>query len=100
MLKMTVSRFTQFAGIRAALRIGLPIFAIIPLSACNSGPSALDAASQCTDPRPQVCTMLYAPVCATHQDSHLETHSSSCNACADDSVVSYRNGVCEETQSK
>jgi hypothetical protein len=52
----------------------------------------------CEDPRPQVCTMIFAPVCATHEDGHLETHASSCNACANDQVLQYLPGACEEQE--
>lgn len=65
-------------------------------------PPAMPAASvvppgACVEPRPQVCTMIYAPVCAQHKDGHSETHSSGCNACADDTVMRYEQGTCEDT---
>ena len=40
--------------------------------------------------------MIYAPVCALHSDGREETHASSCNACADETVSSYRDSACEE----
>ena len=50
----------------------------------------------CTPPRPEVCTMIYAPVCATLADNvSQKQYSSPCNACADDRVVAYREGACE-----
>jgi hypothetical protein len=52
--------------------------------------------NSCEEPRPQVCTMIFAPVCATHNDGRQQTHASACNACADDSVGTYINGSCEE----
>jgi hypothetical protein len=58
--------------------------------AAGNGPEA------CADPRPQVCTMIYAPVCAAHSDGRIETHASACNACADDTVLTYEDGPCEE----
>lgn len=55
-----------------------------------------DAPISCTPPRPEVCTMIYAPVCATLADDLAqEQYSSPCNACADDRVVAYREGACE-----
>jgi hypothetical protein len=73
-------------------------------TACATAPPApvepeAPAFSACKDPRPQVCTMIYAPVCATHADGHLETHASACNACADDTALTYVNGACEEEPS-
>lgn len=50
----------------------------------------------CGSPRPQVCTMIYAPVCARHADDSEQTHASACNACADDTVLAYTPGPCDE----
>ena len=50
----------------------------------------------CSEPRPQVCTTIYAPVCAEHTDGDRETLASACNACADDTVSAYTKGPCEE----
>jgi hypothetical protein len=48
----------------------------------------------CLDPRPQVCTMEYDPVCATLEDGSEATYSNACGACADAGVRSYRPGTC------
>ena len=89
------------------------------LSACSQAPVASEPASPagdppaqekkvpvaCTDPRPQVCTMIYDPVCATRDtgvrcittpcpSSEQVTKSSSCNACSDPKVISYVKGEC------
>ncbi|MEE4277226.1 MAG: hypothetical protein V2I82_02020 [Halieaceae bacterium] len=58
--------------------------------------AAQDAPELCPDTRPQVCTMIYAPVCAEHSDGRRETLASACNACADNSVQRYVDGPCEE----
>lgn len=67
------------------------------LSACN-GAATLDTASsegmQCADPRPQVCTMEYNPVCAVLSSGSSKQYSSPCNACADDAVMRYLSGAC------
>jgi hypothetical protein len=57
----------------------------------ETGPTA------CPETRPQVCTMIYAPVCAAHSDGRRETHASACNACADETALSYTDGPCEES---
>ncbi len=49
----------------------------------------------CSEPRPQVCTMEYAPVCANTLAGVSKQYSSGCNACADDQVTSYQNGECK-----
>ena len=49
----------------------------------------------CTDPRPQMCTMDYRPVCGTKSDGSQATYSNGCGACSDPEVVEYRDGECE-----
>lgn len=60
----------------------------------------------CPEPRPQICTYDYNPVCAT-RDTGMRcvttpcpstedvTYSNGCTACSDQSVISYRPGRCE-----
>jgi hypothetical protein len=71
----------------------------------ESSPQARNEPVQCTDPRPQVCTMIYDPVCATRDtgircvttpcpSSELKTMSSGCSACSDAKVISYVKGEC------
>ncbi len=50
---------------------------------------------QCTEPRPQMCTMEYLPVCANLRDGTKRTYASGCVACSDANVVSYRPDRCE-----
>ncbi len=50
----------------------------------------------CEDPRPQICTMEYRPVCAMLDSAELKTYSSGCSACSDAAVQQYRPGACEE----
>lgn len=67
------------------------------LSACSSQkPVETVSTVQCTEPRPQVCTMEYAPVCATGVDGTSKHYASGCNACADDTVIEYLPGSCAE----
>ena len=62
------------------------------LSACAATPDE----NRCTEPRPQVCTMQYAPTCGVLQNGERKTYSSPCNACADDQVVAREPGACPE----
>ncbi len=48
----------------------------------------------CTEPRPEICTMQYLPVCASLKDASVKTYSSGCSACSDASVVSYMPEEC------
>ena len=49
----------------------------------------------CEDPRPQICTMEYRPVCATLDSGELKTFGSGCSACGDALVQQHRPGACE-----
>ena len=50
----------------------------------------------CTDPRPEVCTMDYRPVCGERNDGNQKTYSNGCNACSDHKVIGYKEGACKE----
>jgi hypothetical protein len=84
----------------------LPLLAIILLSALSvacvsqdekvdfNEPGALDLIL-CENPRPEICTREYNPVCATLVDGGQRTGSTGCTACSDPKVVGYRMGKCE-----
>ena len=49
----------------------------------------------CTDPRPQMCTMEYKPVCARlgeGAEAEWKTYASGCSACGDPKVTVYKSG--------
>ncbi len=52
-------------------------------------------ANQCTEPRPQICTAEYLPVCATKTNNETKTYATGCTACGDPEVIHYRSGECE-----
>lgn len=53
--------------------------------------------TQCTEPRPEICTREYNPVCATlNTGSEEKTYATGCTACADPAVTKYRQGPCEQ----
>ena len=79
------------------------------LVACNeqdqtaAGPVA--GAVECKDPRPEMCTQDYRPVCATRDNgvrcvttpcdsTETATYSNGCMACADPAVYYYIEGAC------
>jgi len=73
---------------------------VLAVSGCASTPPTAESPQTlCGDARPQVCTMIYAPVCALHDDGHSETHASACNACADSSVRAHTPGPCADDRS-
>lgn len=49
----------------------------------------------CTEPRPQICTMQYMPVCAILGDGSTKTYATDCSACSDARVVSYSADACK-----
>jgi len=53
----------------------------------------------CTDPRPQICTREYAPVCAIQYSGIQQIYATGCVACADHKVRSYVHGACAATSS-
>lgn len=57
-------------------------------------PGALDLII-CEEPRPQICTREYDPVCATMMDGSSKTDSTGCASCSDPDVVGFKKGTCE-----
>jgi hypothetical protein len=84
-------RFSPFFNVLAPLAASVAC-----LGCATPAEESAAAAAACPDPRPQVCTMIYAPVCAVHSDGSEETLASACNACADETVVDFRDGACED----
>lgn len=84
---------------RIALAIGL-----ILLAGCSTAarqPAANSAQADialisCTEPRPELCTMEYAPACATLKAGGEREYASGCSACSDDVVAGYRPGPCAQ----
>jgi len=78
----------------------LTITPLLPLLvACAAGQPKQsytdDSQTMCIEPRPQICTMDYTPVCAELNGGELKTYSNACTACADVNVVSHRAAACE-----
>jgi len=81
----------------------LPLYTLL-LAACSPpDDTMLDESSEikivttivCTDPRPEICTMEYRPVCASGPSGELTIFSSGCSACSDQKVLHYKIGECE-----
>ncbi len=77
------------------MRNTLGIACALVLAGCSTQPPASPVIA-CSEPRPQVCTMEYAPVCAELVAGGRKQYASACNACADDTVASYLKGECPE----
>ena len=90
----------------------LTVALALVLGACASSPPAgtpppADAGTPiaCATPRPDVCTMEHAPVCATRDtgircitapcpSSETKTYGNACSACSDPKVSQYVKGAC------
>ncbi len=56
-------------------------------------PGALDLIL-CENPRPEICTREYNPVCGTLKDGSTKTGATGCTSCSDPEVVGYKMGAC------
>jgi hypothetical protein len=48
----------------------------------------------CSDPRPEMCSQQYDPVCGQLSGGDSQTYSNWCSACSDKKVESYVPGEC------
>jgi len=59
-------------------------------------PSACATANMqaCQDPRPQICTADYRPVCGQSGSGPTQTYGNACSACGDNAVIGFFQGEC------
>jgi hypothetical protein len=69
---------------------------LLLISGCQSSPAQLENKLVCKDPRPEICTMNYQPVCGLDSSNSAKTYSNACGACSDKNVVTYMEGECSE----
>ena len=86
--------------IRLHITIIFLAIAAVALVACASGTPPQEvpdtkALTPCTEPRPQLCTMDYQPVCGQLKSGEFKTYSNGCNACTEPTVNGYRKGACK-----
>jgi hypothetical protein len=62
--------------------------------ACDVGGLTLLAGTECANPRPEICTMEYNPVCGFTNDGSRTTYGNECSACSDITVQWYFSGEC------
>lgn len=87
------------------LKATLMLVIISCLGACANQsvePMMPEGVIACSEPRPQICTREYRPVCGyTFNNSNSiseKTYATGCTACAHPSVQAYRPEACEKTQ--
>jgi Kazal-type serine protease inhibitor domain len=49
----------------------------------------------CSEPRPQMCTELYQPVCGVTKAGQQQTYGNACTACTHPEVIRYTPGECK-----
>lgn len=68
---------------------------------CASSPGQSDGNASgtplilCKDPRPEICTQHYDPVCGNLGKGEFKTYGNACTACSKAAVVGYRPGTCK-----
>jgi hypothetical protein len=78
------------AGFFSLVTIGC---ASVSNNASPTGGSTADFI-RCEEPRPEVCTQAYVPVCGELTDGSRRTYSNACSACSDTNVSVYRLDPC------
>jgi len=66
-----------------------------PEEMLSDGGGMVEVLTICAEPRPQICTMDYQPVCAQLENGTFKTYSNGCMACSDTLVIGHREGACE-----
>jgi hypothetical protein len=78
-----------------ALLAGLGLGACVPATTVEQIQIPQPELVACKDPRPQMCTAIYDPVCGLTADDSYQTYASACTACGDTKVSGHRPGACE-----
>ena len=99
MVSKKMSHLSKFSAVSL-------LFAILVLvSGCQSyvkddhsgTDSDMDAELEmCVDPRPEICTMEFAPVCGMRDGGEKESYPNGCGACSNQEIVGYLPGECAE----
>ena len=80
----------------------ISLLMVLSLASCSASGSqgvADQALTQCLDPRPQICTADYRPVCAVLADGRREEFSNGCSACSNPEVHGWIADPCSESRS-
>ena len=97
--------------LRIVIVLALPITGACSSNANTASGEIPTSVILCEEPRPEMCSQEYRPVCATRDNgirrvtrpcntTELATYSNGCTACADTSVFSYRLAECPNENSR
>ena len=83
-------------------RTGLMVVAawLAVTAGCATSPVATEKAGEmdklipCEEPRPEICTMHYEPVCGVLEGGGSKTYANACVACSDPVVTGYIKSPC------
>ena len=78
------------------IRVFSSMTTFLLISACQSTPVQSVNQVVCSEPRPEICTMNYQPVCGLDSSNSAKTYSNACGACSDKNVVTYIEGECSK----
>lgn len=78
----------------------LILLTFYPCLANTTGNTDETTATVCQEPRPEICTMDYRPVCAKLKSGGYKTYANGCNACSDPNVISYVNKACKAEEER
>ncbi len=70
----------------------LILAATVMMFACTNTTPAYQ--HHCEEPRPEVCTREYSPVCAVKKNGKEGLYSNGCSACSNNDVTGYNEGAC------
>jgi len=101
-MKKLVSQITAFS----VLFLCIGVYAAT-ISGCKDKPVVDSLFKQCQEPRSQMCTKDYRPVCAVLKPAvqcltddcpliKQVTYSNGCTACSDSQVIKFKSGACKE----
>jgi len=77
--------------------IFLFVISVVTLvTGCQANPTKVTKQISCSDPRPEICTREYKPVCGLYSDNLSKTYSNACTACSDKKVVKYTKAKCPD----
>ena len=73
----------------------LILFSTISFTSCDTKSDKEILDIMCSEPRPEVCTREYDPVCGYKSDRESKTYSNGCSACAEKEIIGFTNGECD-----
>ena len=80
---------------RTSILTLLCVVTVSIMAGCAATSDPAPILTVCEEPRPEICTQDYVPVCGQLDDQSQVTYSNACSACAIAAVEGYIEGACE-----